>query len=54
MIRTIIDTITAIVFWSFTYFAFADVHEFFRKGAVQNIERGLGSTTKFTESLIEK
>ena len=52
--KCVIDAITALLFWSFTFYSGHAVFEFFRDGAIQNIERGLSSTEKFSEALIRE
>lgn len=52
--RFITDAIVALLFWSFTFYSGYEVFDFFRNGAIQNIERGLSSTEKFSEALISE
>ncbi len=50
--RFVFDAIVATLFWSFVTFSAVEVYDFFRSGAVKSVERGLSSTTHFTERLI--
>lgn len=51
--RFVIDSITALLFWSLTFYSAHGVYDFFRDGAIQKIERGLSSTEKLSEALIQ-
>ncbi len=52
--RFVIDAIVAITFWSVTIFSASEVYDFFKKGAIQNVERGLSSTEKFSKALTQQ
>jgi hypothetical protein len=52
--RFIIDAIVAISFWSLSLYSGYEVYDFFGDGAIKNISRGLTSTEKFSEALIQK
>ena len=52
--KCVIDAIIALLFWSFTFYSGYEVFDFFKNGAIQNIQRGLNSTEKFSEALIQK
>ncbi len=50
----ITDLIIALIFWSFTIYSAAEVYQFFRESSTKQVERGLSSTVKFTEALLNK
>ena len=52
--RLITDIIIATTFWYFTAYSAVEVYQFFREASVRQVERGLNSTVKFTEALIEE
>lgn len=51
--RFIIDLIIALTFWSFTTYSAVEVYQFFREASVKQVSRGLNSTVKFTEKLVQ-
>ena len=51
--RFIFDLIIAATFWSFTAYSATEVYQFFSEASVKQVSRGLNSTVKFTEKLIQ-
>ena len=51
--RFLLDLIIAITFWSFTTYSTVEVYQFFREASVKQVSRGLNSTVRFTEKLIQ-
>jgi len=52
--RFIIDAVLALTFWSVSFYSANEVYNFVRDGAIKNVSRGLSSTEKFSESLLQK
>ena len=47
------DMIVGLLFWSFMYFSAVETYQFFRDAARAQIHRGLSSTVKFTDALLD-
>lgn len=52
--RFIIDIIIALTFWSFTIYSVGEVYQYFSEASVKQVEQGLNSTVRFTESLLDQ
>lgn len=52
--RFTIDAIIALSFWSVSFYSASEVYNCVRDGAIKNVSRGLSSTEKFSEFLLQK